>query len=127
VLRQRNLNPGPLHPETLATRHELAVIKLSLGKIREAKSEFEEILRLETESLGYDHPSTVQTRLNLIGISIQTGRLDAALRDLRELHEAHRKNYGERHPETQKLLEGLLTLEGLLAHTRKGPTQRRRR
>ncbi len=56
---------GPHHPNTLNTRHNLASVLWELGRLDQARAEFEAVLATRTEQFGADHPSTLVARHNL--------------------------------------------------------------
>ena len=52
---------GPDHPDTLATRHEIARMMAAQGHPADAETEFRQVLDTKRRVLGPDHPSTVIT------------------------------------------------------------------
>ena len=49
---------GPDHPDTLATRHQIAVEMAARGDYAAAETEFRDMLAAKLQVLGPDHPST---------------------------------------------------------------------
>ncbi|MFZ9018485.1 MAG: tetratricopeptide repeat protein, partial [Ilumatobacteraceae bacterium] len=56
---------GPDHPNTLATRSNLARWLGEAGRVTDAIEQFEQLLGDRTRILGADHPDTLTTRNNL--------------------------------------------------------------
>lgn len=52
----RKAKLGRLHPDTLSSRFELAILERQLGDLLNAKKGFEEVASGRKEVLGYDHP-----------------------------------------------------------------------
>ena len=69
---------GPDHPDTLASRNNLACTYRSAGRLDEAITRFEEVLADHLRVLGPDHPHTLASRNNLAGAYEAAGRLDDA-------------------------------------------------
>ena len=57
---------GPEHPQTLATRTELAIGYLETHRIQEAIAELEDVLRLQVWVLGAVHEDTLWTQELLV-------------------------------------------------------------
>jgi hypothetical protein len=53
---------GSDHPETLATRHEIARMLAVRGQDELAEQEYRDVLSAQQRVLGPDHPSTLSTR-----------------------------------------------------------------
>ncbi|MET8281884.1 tetratricopeptide repeat protein, partial [Micromonospora sp. NPDC005174] len=56
---------GTEHPETLYTRHNLAVVLYRQGRYGEAETAYCEVLATRTRVLGTEHPDTLKTRHGL--------------------------------------------------------------
>ncbi|MDR2548581.1 MAG: tetratricopeptide repeat protein [Rickettsiales bacterium] len=56
---------SPNHPDTLSTRHNIAVVLSKQGNYSEALRIFREVLNIQKAKLGSDHPSTLLTSVIL--------------------------------------------------------------
>ena len=70
---------GPHHPDTLASRNNLAGTYRASGRLDKAIPLYEQILEDSIRVLGTDHPGTLTSRLNLAGAYQAAGRLDEAI------------------------------------------------
>ena len=70
---------GPHHPDTLASRNNLAGTYRASGRLDKATPLYEQNLEDSIRVLGTDHPSTLTSRLNLAGAYQAAGRLDEAI------------------------------------------------
>ena len=70
---------GPHHPDTLASRNNLAGTYRDAGRLDKAIALYEQILEDSIRILGLDHPRTLTSRLNLAGAYQAAGRLDEAI------------------------------------------------
>ena len=70
---------GPDHPDTLASRNNLAGTYRASGRLDKAIALYEQTLEDSIRVLGTDHPSTLTSRLNLAGTYRDAGRLDEAI------------------------------------------------
>ena len=70
---------GPDHPNTLASRNNLAATYRDAGRLDKAIALYEQTLEDSIRVLGTDHPSTLTSRLNLAGAYRAAGRLDEAI------------------------------------------------
>jgi hypothetical protein len=61
VLAARVRVLGPGHPDTLTTRHQIAVEMAARGDHAAAEAEFTDLLAAKLRVLGPDHPSTLVT------------------------------------------------------------------
>ncbi|KFY97770.1 hypothetical protein V500_01924 [Pseudogymnoascus sp. VKM F-4518 (FW-2643)] len=52
---------GADHPETLVTRHNVAMILGEMGQVDEAIAELEKVLTVQARLLGPDSPATFRT------------------------------------------------------------------
>ncbi len=76
---------APDHPNTVASRSNLAVAYFKAGKISESIALQEESLRLAMKRLGPDHPDTIKHRNNLARIYLAAGRRTEGLAMLEEV------------------------------------------
>ena len=67
---------GPAHPDTLATRNNLAVAYQAAGRVAEAIAIYEPLLADRARILGPTHPHTLNTRRNL-AVAYQAAGRDA--------------------------------------------------
>jgi tetratricopeptide (TPR) repeat protein len=65
VLKLREKVLGPEHPDTLASRHNLASTLNKQGKYAEAEAEYRAVLKLWEKVLGAEHPNTLSSRNGL--------------------------------------------------------------
>ena len=70
---------GPHHPDTLASRNNLAGTYRASGRLDKAIALYEQTLEDSIRGLGTDHPSTLTSRLNLAGAYQAAGRLSEAI------------------------------------------------
>ena len=70
---------GPHHPDTLASRNNLAATYRASGRLDKAIALYEQTLDDVARILGPDHPSTLTSRLNLAGAYRASGRLEEAI------------------------------------------------
>ena len=70
---------GPDHPNTLASRNNLAGTYRDAGRLDKAIALYEQTLEDSIRVLGTDHPSTLVSRNNLAGAYRAAGRLDKAI------------------------------------------------
>ena len=91
---------GPDHPDTLATRGNLAIAYRESGNLQKAIDMFEDVLADCTRILGPNHPHTLATRNNLALAHQQAGHLSTAI----DMHEAllpdMTRILGPNHPNT---------------------------
>ena len=70
---------GPDHPDTLASRNNLAGAYRSAGQVDRAIALFEATLADRQRVLGPDHPDTLTSRDNLAYANLSAGQLDRAI------------------------------------------------
>ena len=91
---------GPDHPDTLATRGNLAIAYRKSGNLEKAIDIFEDVLANRTRLLGPDHPDTLTTRNNLALAHQDAGLLSTAI----DMHHALLNDairlLGPNHPHT---------------------------
>jgi serine/threonine protein kinase/tetratricopeptide (TPR) repeat protein len=91
---------GPDHPDTLATRNNLAVAYFAAGRTSEAIALYEETLKLRTSKLGPDHPGTLTSRNNLATAYNAAGRTAEAIALHDETLRLMTSKLGPDHPDT---------------------------
>ena len=70
---------GPHHPDTLASRNNLASTYRDAGRLDKAIPLYEQTLEDSIHVLGTDHPGSLTSRLNLASAYRDAGRLDEAI------------------------------------------------
>ena len=70
---------GPHHPDTLASRNNLAGSYRDAGRLDKAIALYEQILEDSIRVLGLDHPRTLTSRFDLAGAYRASGRLEEAI------------------------------------------------
>ncbi|HEV3294430.1 MAG TPA: tetratricopeptide repeat protein [Streptosporangiaceae bacterium] len=91
---------GPDHPNTLASRNNLAIAYRAAGRIDEAISLDEQTLAARERALGPDHPDTLQSRNSLAVAYRAAGRLDEAISLHEQVLAARERVLGPDHPDT---------------------------
>ena len=126
---------APDHPDTLASRNNLAGAYREAGRLTEAIALYEQVLTDRTRVLGEDHPDTLTSRHNLAGAYREAGRLGQAIAlyeqvltdriRIRVLGEDHphtltsRNNLAGAYREAGRLTEAIALYEQVLTdHTR---------
>ncbi len=110
---------GADHPDTLTTRHNLALAYQDTGRTAEAITLLEQTLADQEPVLGADHPETLNTRNNLANAYRAAGRTAEAI-TLHEQNLANRERVlGADHPETLRTRNNLA-----LAYQEAGPDLR---
>ena len=98
---ERLLKPlGPDHPDTLATRHNIADWTGRAGDARAALELFTALLPDRQRILGPDHPDTLTTRANIAVWTGQAGDARAALELFTALLPDRQRILGPDHPDT---------------------------
>ena len=91
---------GPDHPDTLATRSNLAIAYRKSGNLEKAIDIFEDVLANRTRLLGPDHPDTLTTRNNLALAHQEAGLLSTAINMHQALLNDEIRLLGPNHPST---------------------------
>ena len=91
---------GPDHPDTLATRGNLAIAYRKSGNLEKAIDIFEDVLANRTRLLGPDHPDTLATRNNLALAYRESGNLQKAIDMFEALLPDMTRLLGPDHPDT---------------------------
>ncbi|MEU5437266.1 tetratricopeptide repeat protein [Streptomyces sp. NPDC020719] len=103
---------GPDHPDTLATRCNLASWRGWAGDVAGAATATAELLEDYLRVLGPDHPGTLATRHNLARWRGEAGDAEGAATAFAELLEDHLRVLGPDHPETLKTRHNLAFWRG---------------
>jgi tetratricopeptide (TPR) repeat protein len=91
---------GPDHPETLTTRHALALWTGEAGDFAAALQLLQVLLLDQERILGPDHPDTLTTRFNIANYTGQAGNVAKALELNRQLLSDQERILGRDHPQT---------------------------
>ena len=91
---------GPDHPDTLASRNNLAYAYRDAGRLNEAIPLFEQALTDRTRILGPHHPDTLASRNNLASAYQDAGRLNDAIALFEQTLEDRTRILGPHHPDT---------------------------
>jgi tetratricopeptide (TPR) repeat protein len=91
---------GQEHPDTLASRHDLALALRDLGRLEEAEAEHRAVLEIRQRALGPGHPGTLASRDGLAQVLRDLGRLDEAAAEHRAILEVRRRVLEPDHPDT---------------------------
>ncbi|VTX66740.1 Tetratricopeptide repeat protein [Actinomyces naeslundii] len=98
---------GPDHPDTLASRNNLAGTYRDAGRLDKAIALYEQTLEDSIRVLGPDHPSTLTSRLNLAGAYQAAGRLDEAITLYEQVFSGRSRVLGPDHRSTLTAREEL--------------------
>ena len=91
---------GPDHPDTLASRNNLASAYKSAGRLDEAITLYKHVIADCTRVLGDDHPNTLASRNNLAGAYKSAGRLTEAIALYEQVLTDRTRILGDDHPNT---------------------------
>ncbi|MFE9885590.1 tetratricopeptide repeat protein [Streptomyces scopuliridis] len=91
---------GEDHPDTLASRNNLASAYRSVGNLGRALPLYEQTLADRQRVLGEDHPDTLASRNNLAGAYRSVGNLDQALPLCKQNLTDYQRVLGDDHPDT---------------------------
>ena len=91
---------GPDHPDTLASRNNLAGAYRAAGRLTEAITLYEQVLPDSIRVLGENHPNTLNSRNNLAGAYRAAGRLTEAITLYEQVLPDSIRVLGENHPNT---------------------------
>ena len=91
---------SPDHPDTLASRNNLAGAYCDAGRLNEAITLYEQTLKDRTRILGPHHPDTLLSRNNLANAYQETGRLNEAIPLHGQTLEDRTRILGPHHPRT---------------------------
>jgi serine/threonine protein kinase len=91
---------GADHPNTLASKHSLAVVYREQCRLEQARLLFLEVLEARTAKLGADHADTLSTKNALAEVYLSLGQREDAARLFREVLEARTATLGPNHLDT---------------------------
>jgi tetratricopeptide (TPR) repeat protein len=91
VLEDRRRVLGEEHPDTVASRNNLANALGDLGRLEEAEVEHRAVLEIRRRVLGEEHPDTLASRNNLANVLGDLGRLEEAEVEYRAVLEIRRR------------------------------------
>ena len=100
VLTARLRVLGPDHPDTLATRHCIALEIAARGDYARAEAEYHDVLTAELRVLGPDHPDTLNTRHQITREMARRGDHASAEAEYRDVLTAALRVLGPDHPNT---------------------------
>ena len=98
---------APDHPDTLASRNNLAGAYREAGRLEQAIALFEQVLTDRTRVLGEDHPDTLTSRNNLASAYHAAGRLTEAIMRWQAVCADCLRILGPDHPLTATVHENL--------------------
>jgi tetratricopeptide (TPR) repeat protein len=105
---------GDTHPNTLDTRHNLALILLAQDRYDQARQILEEILSAERTTIGENHPHALTTRHNLARTLYSQRHYGQARVQFEAVLKARRSALGDAHPSVLATRHELArTLHGL--------------
>ncbi len=91
---------GAEHPDTLRSRHNLALVLQNLGRLEDAEAEERAVVQARVQVLGAEHPDTLISRNSLADVLHDQGRLEEAEAENRAVLEAQVRVLGAEHPDT---------------------------
>ena len=91
---------GPDHPDTLASRNNLAIAYRAAGRVGEAITLDEQTLATRERVLSPDHPSTLTSRNNLASAYRAAGRVEEAITLHEQTLATRERVLGPDHPDT---------------------------
>ena len=100
VLAARLRVQGPDDPDTLATRHQIALEMAERGDHAGAEAEFRDVLAARLRVLGPDHPDTLTTRHQIALEMAARGDHAGAEAEYRDVLAARLRVQGPDHPDT---------------------------
>jgi hypothetical protein len=103
---------GPDHPDTLATRANIAHLTGECGKAPEALRLYQDLLPDQIRVLGPDHPLTLATRANIAGWTGRCGKVAGTLRLYQDLLPDLIRVQGPNHPDTLATRHNIAHLTG---------------
>jgi tetratricopeptide (TPR) repeat protein len=109
---------GADHPDTLASRNNLASAYRDAGRREEALALFERTLADCERRLGADHPDTLTSRNNLASAYQAAGRLEEALPLFERTLADRERRLGADHPALAALLYSIAAIELELSDAR---------
>ena len=107
TLDLRKAKLGPDHVDTIASRGNLALSYMAIGRNAEAVKIGEETLALEKAKRGLDHPETI-TSMQVLALGYSSlGRQSEAIRVYEEALPRAKSRLGPDHPETIRIMHNL--------------------
>jgi tetratricopeptide (TPR) repeat protein len=100
LARAERSDQGADHPDTLASRNNLALALRALGRLKEAEAEHRAVRNALERVLGPEHPHTLTSRGDLARVLRTMGRLEEAEAEHRAVAEALERVLGPEHPDT---------------------------
>ncbi|MFK0062866.1 FxSxx-COOH system tetratricopeptide repeat protein, partial [Streptomyces werraensis] len=100
TLQRSNNIHGAEHPDTLSTRHNLAISYRAAGRSQEALKLREQVLADYQRLLGPDHPNTLSARNSLAVSYSDAGRSQEALKLHEQVLADYERLLGPDHPST---------------------------
>ena len=98
ALQLRVLGPG--HPDTLTTRHNIALMMTEQGDYAGAEAEFRDVLAIRLRVLGPDHPYTPTARHEIARVMDAQGDYAGAEAEFRDVLAIRLRVLGPDHPYT---------------------------
>ena len=98
---------GPDHPDTLASRNNLAGAYRAAGRLTEAITLYEQVLPDRIRVLGEDHPNTLNSRNNLACAYAAAGRITEAITQFEQVLTDCTRVLDEDYPLTKTVRENL--------------------
>ncbi|MFE2174641.1 tetratricopeptide repeat protein [Kitasatospora sp. NPDC059462] len=95
------------HPDTLVIRHNLAVVRLTLGELEAALAELKAVVAHERERWGDTHLAGLPARRSLALALLGAGERQAARAELEAILRIQHERLGEDHPYTRAAREDL--------------------
>jgi tetratricopeptide (TPR) repeat protein len=111
---------GSQHPDTLASRNNLALALYSQAKYAEAEAENRAVLAMRERVLGPEHPDTLMSRMNLASALDDQGKNAEAEAENRAVWQIQERVLGAEHPDTLSIrnnLAGALYAQGKYAES----------
>jgi serine/threonine protein kinase/tetratricopeptide (TPR) repeat protein len=99
-LALRRAKRGETHPETLHSKHSLAVVLVRRGEYEKAEGLYQEVLSARRAELGGEHPDTLNVLNDIGSLYEKRGWLDKAEQLLRSTLDTRRATLGEEHLDT---------------------------
>ena len=106
-LKTRPAPSGKDHPHTLTTLNNIAYTYRSVGRLPEAITLYEQVMKEQIRVLGEDHPGTYNTRRELADSYREAGRTDESIALYEQLLVSSQRVLGDDHPFTMAMCEEL--------------------
>jgi hypothetical protein len=112
LVEDAGLRLGPLHPDSLAARHELVLWRGMAGEATDAARAFRDLADDMARALGADHPQTLVTRVQTARWRGRAGDPPGGAQALEALLPGLLRRLGPDHPETLAARGHLASLKG---------------